>query len=127
MLTSCLSEQQFGDSPTHAQHPHQHSDAHANPLVTVITPSFNRGPFLLLAIDTLLKQTYTNWECLIVDNGSSKEDTFSALDQIEQMKDPRIQVHRLHTDYVNPSIPRNYAFELMKGDFVTFLDDDDIW
>eukprot|EP00347_Sterkiella_histriomuscorum_P018682 403344578 len=99
------------------------------PLVSILMASFNRGSYLKKTIQSVQEQTYSNWEILIVDNGSSKPETLEVLDQIErgELNDDRVRLFRLHTDYGNCATPRNYAIPHVRGQYVAFLDDDDRW
>ena len=78
-----------------------------------------------MAIDSVIAQTYTHWE-LIVVNDSSTDRTCEIVRQYEQ-RDKRISLH--DADYHNgmPSAPRNTGVRLAKGRFISFLDSDDIW
>lgn len=92
------------------------------PLVSVITPTFNRSSYLLFAVDSVLKQTYENWELIIVDDGST-DNTRDLLDSY--LVDPRIQ-YCFQTNR-GQSVARNRGLSLAKGAFIGFLDSDDIW
>ncbi len=86
--------------------------------------SHNRGMFLADAIDSVLGQTYTNWELIIVDDGSSDKLT---IDILEYYGDhPKIHVHYLFHNYGGGIFAKNYALSKAKGDFIAILDDDDI-
>jgi glycosyltransferase involved in cell wall biosynthesis len=91
------------------------------PLVSVILPVFNGGQFLLPAIVSIINQTYQNWELIIIDDGS----TDNALDQIKQLKEPRI---RLISDGVNKGLAKrlNEAVAFAKGIYIARMDADDI-
>ncbi len=94
-------------------------------LVTVIIPTFNRSDLLGRTLDSVLAQTYDFWECLVIDDGTN--------DHTEEMmnfycdKDPRIKFYkRPATRKKGASSCRNYAFELSKGDYIQYLDSDDM-
>lgn len=95
------------------------------PLVSIIMPAHNSERFIGMAIDSVIAQTYTHWE-LIVVNDSSTDRTCEIVRQYEQ-RDKRISLH--DADYHNgmPSAPRNTGVRLAKGRFISFLDSDDIW
>jgi glycosyltransferase involved in cell wall biosynthesis len=99
----------------------------AAPLVSVITPFFNAEAFFQQAIDSVLRQTYACWELLLVDDGS--QDGSSAIALAAQAKDrARIRYLR-HADGVNRGAgpARQLALAQARGEFVAFLDADDIW
>ncbi len=92
------------------------------PLITVVIPSFNHGAWIGQAIDSVLNQTYTNLELLIIDNHSSD----STDEVIGNYKDDRISFIKVNN---NDSIAfsRNVGIELGKGEWIAFLDSDDVW
>jgi glycosyltransferase involved in cell wall biosynthesis len=90
------------------------------PLVSVLMPVFNAASTLPLALASLQAQTYENWECIVVDDGSA--DDPGAI--IENMRDMRIQFHRLDRNR-GRGYARQRALEIAGGRYVTFLDGDD--
>eukprot|EP00347_Sterkiella_histriomuscorum_P019365 403341906 len=103
------------------------------PLVSVVMCSANRGKYLIEALDSLINQTYTNWELLIVDNGSHDPHTLQVLQDLSNLPGHRlpsgqeVQVSYVYTDMAIPSLARNIGFEQAKGKFLAILDDDDLW
>lgn len=93
-------------------------------LVSIITPTFNSANFIAETIASVQKQTYLNWEMIIVDDGSTDKTENIILSLIE--KDNRIQFHKL-TQNSGPAVARNKGIEKAVGDYMTFLDADDIW
>jgi len=92
-------------------------------LVSVIVPTFNRLQFLPEAIGSVFNQTFTDWELLIADDGS-EERTREYLRSLGP--DPRVTITWLsHTG--SPAAVRNAALQKAKGEYVAFLDSDDIW
>jgi len=91
------------------------------PLVSVITPTYNRADFVLRAVRTVLVQTEPDLELLVVDDGST-DNTASVLATIT---DPRVRV--LRTAHVGVSRARNAALAESTGAWIAFLDDDDEW
>ena len=90
--------------------------------VSVVVPTFNRLRFLRPAIESVYAQTFTDWELVIADDGSDLEATR----YIESLANPRVLVVWLpHTG--KPSIVRNAALQRARGDYVAFLDSDDLW
>jgi glycosyltransferase involved in cell wall biosynthesis len=90
--------------------------------VSVIVPTFNRLRYLPSAIDSVFAQTFTDWELIVADDGSTDE-TSAYLRGIE---DPRVQTLFLpHSG--NPSLVRNAAIRVACGRYLAFLDSDDTW
>jgi hypothetical protein len=101
------------------------STEHASlqPLVSVIIPAFNRLEYLRPAIESVFSQTFSHWELLIADDGSD-EETRAYLTTLECR--PRVKIIWLtHTG--NPGAVRNAALREATGEYVAFLDSDDVW
>jgi len=92
------------------------------PVVTVIIPTYNHAHFLKDALQSLCKQTYTDWEAIVINN-YSEDDTVAV---VESFSDPRIMLENFHNDGVIAA-SRNKGITLAKGDFLAFLDSDDSW
>ena len=92
--------------------------------VSIITPSFNSSRFLQETVDSVLSQTYQDWEMIIVDE-CSRDDSYD-LAQENARRDPRIMARRLKEN-CGPAVARNTAIEMAKGQYIAFLDSDDIW
>lgn len=93
------------------------------PLVSVIIPSFNESaPVIRRAIDSVIEQTYKNWELLIVDDSTSKE-TKEAINEYENVEN--ISVYRF-PNRLGVSAARNYGMEQAMGEYIAFLDGDDV-
>lgn len=95
-----------------------------NDLVSIITPTYNSAKFITETIQSVQNQTYANWEMIIVDDCSSDET--EAIVLLFLKKDSRIQFHKLAQNS-GPAVARNTGIELAKGEFMTFIDADDIW
>ena len=95
-----------------------------NALVSIITPSYNSAKFIAETIQSVQYQTYPNWEMIIVDDGSIDETESVVLSIIQ--KDSRIQFHKLSQNS-GPAVARNTGIEKASGDYMTFIDADDIW
>lgn len=95
----------------------------ATPLVSVILPTYNRLKYLRPAVESVFAQTLADWELIIADDGSDSE-TRAFLETLQ--KPPRVKVVWLsHTG--NPSSVRNAALREACGEYVAFLDSDDLW
>lgn len=96
-----------------------------NPEVSIIVPTYNRRALLFETLKSVQAQTFQNWECLIVDDGSS--DGTSSLVQEFQKKDKRFLYFKRPVD--NPkgaASCRNYGLLKSRGRFIQWLDDDDL-
>lgn len=91
------------------------------PLVSVIIPAYNSALYIAETIDSVLAQTYKNWECIVVDNGST--DSTKHIVAAYVLKDKRIQYHYCKQNGV--SFARNLAVKLSKGVYILPLDSDD--
>jgi glycosyltransferase involved in cell wall biosynthesis len=93
-----------------------------SPSVSVVIASYNQTDYLREAVESVFRQTWTDWELLIADDGSG-EPTRSYL---EGLADPRVRIIWLpHTG--NPSSVRNAAIKVARGHYVALLDSDDRW
>lgn len=95
------------------------------PLVSIIIPTFNRAHLIGDTLDSLLAQTYTNWECIIVDDGSV--DDTDAILKVYIEKDARFKYYSrpaVHLSGGNGA--RNYGFSRSAGEFVNWFDSDDV-
>lgn len=93
------------------------------PLVSVIIPAYNAAAFIARTLNSVLHQTYTNIEVIVVDDGS--QDETSAIVQSIMQKDHRIQL--LHQANAGVAAARNLAIKQAKGEFIAPIDADDIW
>lgn len=89
-------------------------------LISVILPVYNIDDSYINAVKSVLKQTYSDFELIIVDDGSPK-----TLNLREIMHDRRIRHYRREVASGGPSLPRNLGLEHAKGDYITFIDSDD--
>jgi glycosyltransferase involved in cell wall biosynthesis len=92
------------------------------PLISIIIPCYNYAHFLSDCFHNLLTQSYTNWECILVDNAST-DNTKQIIEGISQ-KDSRFKY--LYQSIKGPSAARNMGILAAKGDFIQFLDADDL-
>jgi len=95
------------------------------PLISIIIPTCNRSHLLGETLDSIIAQTYTAWECIVVDDGSS-DYTVELMDFYVHI-DTRISfVDRPITRIKGANACRNYGYEISKGAYVNWFDDDDI-
>lgn len=93
-------------------------------LVSIITPTYNCGKFIGETIESVRKQTYQNWEMIIVDDCSTDNTKEMVEEYLKQ--DNRIKYFLLN-DNVGAAMARNRAMELASGSYIAFLDSDDLW
>jgi len=92
------------------------------PLVSVIVPTFNRAHLICDTINSVLEQTYTHFEILVVDDGST-DDTEHV---VRRFQDSRVTYFKeMHSGL--PAPPRNVGIQNAKGKYIAFLDSDDLW
>lgn len=96
-----------------------------NPLVSIIIPTYNRAHLIGETLDSIVAQTYTYWECIIVDDGST-DDTVDVIHKYIE-KDARFQYHIRPRDRPKGgNAARNYGFEVSKGEYIQWFDSDDL-
>ncbi len=94
----------------------------SDPLVSIITPTYNRADFLPVAIDSVLSQSMPDFELIVIDDGS--EDGTGKLME-RYLKDPRVRY--LHQGNQGQSAARNRGIEQARGEYICFLDSDNAW
>jgi len=95
---------------------------HTSSLVSIVIPTYNHAHYLVRALQSVLYQTYSKWEVIVVDNHSQDNTN----DVIRGFNDPRIKVLKIHNNGVIAA-SRNMGIRAAKGDWVAFLDSDDLW
>lgn len=99
-------------------------DMDSLPLVSVIMPSYNSEKTILDSVNSVLGQSYENWELIIVDDCST-DHTFNVIKPL--LSDKRITFWSLAENSGSPAEPRNFGLDIAKGSYIAFLDSDDIW
>ena len=94
----------------------------ATPLVSVVIPTYNHARYLRRALQSVIDQTYTNWEAIVIDN-HSKDSTDEIM---ASFADPRITYLKIHNNGVIAA-SRNAGIREAKGEWIAFLDSDDWW
>ena len=95
-------------------------------LVSIIIPAYNQSSLISETLNSVLNQTYINWECIIVDDGST--DNTTEIVKKYTVGDSRFKLkNRPQKKLKGANACRNYGFKLSKGEYVLFLDSDDIW
>ena len=95
-----------------------------DPLVSIITPTYNSQEFLEQTIESIVNQTYKNWELIIVDDASSDKTLNIINNYVSEFNN--IQLIRNEMN-LGAGVARNKGIQGAKGDFIAFLDSDDLW
>ena len=94
------------------------------PLVSIITPMYNSEKFILKTIKSVINQTYSNWELLLIDDRS----TDNSIKILEDFKSKYANIKLLQNDTnLGAAKSRNKGILEAKGDYIAFLDADDLW
>lgn len=94
--------------------------SNTSPRVSIIVPTYNRARVVGRALDSILSQTYTDYEILVVDDGS-KDDTRAALEPYMD------RIRYIHQENQGASAARNRGLQEAQGEIIAFLDSDDAW
>lgn len=94
------------------------------PLVSIVTPAYNVEKYIEETINSVLNQTYKNWEMIIVED-CSNDNTFRLI-QDSSRKDSRIKIYQ-NKKNSGVSFTRNKAIDMAQGKYIAFLDADDLW
>lgn len=94
-----------------------------SPLVSIVVPVYNCAEWVGFTVDSVINQTYTNWELLLINDGST-DQTPAVLEELA-LKDSRITV--LHQVNGRQGKARNNGIRSSKGSWIAFLDADDLW
>ena len=96
----------------------------SNELISIITPSYKSEKFISQTIESVLSQTYKNWEMIIVDD-CSPDNSYEIIEDYVK-KDNRIKLIKLEKNS-GPAVARNTAIKESRGRYIAFLDADDLW
>lgn len=91
-------------------------------LFSIIIPTYNRADLIGRCLESVINQTYDNWEAIVVDNYS--EDNTEEI--VASLNDSRIHYYKNH-NYGVIAVSRNFALDRAKGEWICFLDSDDSW
>lgn len=91
-------------------------------LVSVIVPFYNRIPWCLEAIESVQKQTYPNWELILINDGSTED-----VSPIQKLVEADSRVHLIEQDNRGVAAARNVGIAAAKGFYIALLDSDDLW
>ena len=99
------------------------SPAGGEPLVTVVTATYNRSGILPLALRSLQLQTFTEWEAWVVGDGCTDESEAA----VAALGDPRIHWTNLPANSGSQAIPNNEGIRRARGQYIAYLSHDDLW
>ena len=94
------------------------------PSVSIILPTYNREKFLPAALDSIRRQSYDDWELIVVDDGS-RDDTLRVLKELTADISARVTI--ISQDNQGPGVARNRGIRSARGSYVAFYDSDDTW
>ncbi len=97
-----------------------------SPLVSVVIPSFNRLDYLLRSIESVFNQTYSKTEVIVVNDGST-EDGYLEHKYIKDIIQINLEQNQKNINGFGPGNIRNFGINKASGDWIAFLDDDDLW
>lgn len=92
-----------------------------NPTISIIIPAYNAEKTILATIASVQKQTFTDWELIVINDGSVDK----TLEVLNTIKEPRMQVYSYTNGGV--SVARNLGINHASGEYIAFLDADDLW
>lgn len=94
-------------------------------VISIILPVYNAELHLKYTIDSILKQTYNNFELIVIDDCST-DSSYDIINEFMQ-NDNRISYYKLEKNSGGPATPRNYGINKAKNSLIAFVDSDDIW
>lgn len=90
-------------------------------MISVIIPLYNKEKTILSTLNSIRNQTLRNWECIVVDDGSSD----NSCKIIEELHDERIRL--IKKENGGPSSARNFGLQYAKGEWIIYMDADDVF
>lgn len=93
-------------------------------MFSIIIPLYNRETFITETLNSVIQQTFSNWECIVVDDGST-DNSIQIVKKFEA-QEPRIKLIQRDREPKNANTCRNIGIENSSGDFLIFLDSDDL-
>ena len=90
-------------------------------MISIIIPLYNAARFIAETLQSVQAQTYTDWECIVVDDGS----TDNGAEIVQRIAQADMRIRYVYQSNAGPSAARNHGLRLAKGDYIQFLDADD--
>ena len=100
-----------------------------SPRFSIIVPLYNKAPYVKKALDSIFAQTFSDWECIIVDDGSTDNSAAICEDYIKHNTSniTHNTLHIIHQKNAGVAVARNNGVSASEGEYVCFLDADDWW
>ncbi len=92
------------------------------PLVSIIMPTYNRAGYILETIQSIISQSYAQWELLVIDDGS----TDNTEELVQSVQDARIQYYKFPRTGITGKL-KNFGIREARGELLAFMDSDDLW
>lgn len=102
---------------------HYQPDDYAIPFVSIITPYYNTGPIFQETVLSIQRSSFSHWEWLVVDDGSTNPQSLAQLDRLAE-EEPRVRI--IHQTHAGPAVARNRAAREARGRYLLQLDSDDL-
>ena len=96
------------------------------PRFSIIVPLYNKAPYVRRALESITSQTFKDWECIIVDDGSTDE-SLSIVQEVKSKEPGAESIHIMHQKNAGVATARNNGVAACHGECVCFLDADDWW
>lgn len=93
--------------------------------ISVVIPAYNSGAYIEETLSSVLRQTISPLEVIVIDDGSTDE-TSNIVDNYAQAN-PELRLHLIHSKHLGPGGARNLGIERARGEWIAFLDSDDLW
>jgi len=98
-----------------------------DPLVSIIIPLYNAETYILETLESVKNQTYQNIELIVVDNASTDSSLLLVRRFMSAHPESNIKIIECEVNSGGPAKPRNLGIDLAEGDYIAFLDSDDVW
>ena len=96
-------------------------------MISVVIPLYNKEKSIASTVQSVIDQTYTDWECIVVDDGSTDKSLDVVKDFVSRLEIGNWKLKIVSQANAGVSAARNFGIEKSRGDYVAFLDGDDLW
>jgi glycosyltransferase involved in cell wall biosynthesis len=98
-----------------------------SPAISIVIPTYNPEHYLQPALESVLAQTFSDWEIVLVDDGSKADELANITALVEKLRGDGASITFIVQQNSGVSVARNRAIEKSRGEFIAFLDNDDLW